>query len=124
MSDLLNRCNERLDSAEDFEHMISAFSATLLKLNFLQIGFIPSHARQEKITLHESNWRLDTYRTVIPAQKPSQRASLFWSKQQRQIGFRAQMDLKHEYKMSGSSLSYEDWCKQHDQDNNDVEHKV
>ncbi len=116
VSELLDRCHERLDKANDFEELLSPFTATLLHLNFLQIGLIPRLARQEKITLHRNNWKLDTYRTVIHAQKTSQRASLFWSKQQREIGFRAQMDLKDEYRVSGSSLSYEDWCKQRDQD--------
>lgn len=110
VSELLNRCNDRLRSAKTFDDLISCFTATLLRLNFLQIGQIPSYPQKDKRSLHRSNWRLDSYRSVIYAQKPAQRAQLFWSKQQKQIGFRAQMDLYYEHRRSNSPLSYEKWC--------------
>jgi hypothetical protein len=109
-SELLKKCEESLCSAKTFDHLVSSFTATLLRLTFLQIGQIPNHSRQEKVSLHKSNWKLDSYRTVIYAQKLTQRAKLFWIKQQRQIGFDAQMELYHEHRRSGSPLNYEDWC--------------
>lgn len=110
-SELLKACEESLHSAKTFDHLVSSFAATLLRLTFLQIGQIPENYRQEKVSLHKSNWKLNSYRTVIYAQKPTQRAQLFWINQQRQIGFGAQRDLYDEYRQSGSTLSYKDWCK-------------
>lgn len=109
-SELLKKCEESLRSARTFDHLVSSFTATLLRLTFLQLGQIPACSKKEKVSLRRSNWKLDGYRTVIYAQKPTQRAQLFWSKQQRQIGFNAQMDLYYEHRRSGSPLSYEDWC--------------
>ena len=110
-SELLKACEESLCSATTFDHLVSSFTATLLRLTFLQIGQIPENYRKDKVSLHKSNWKLDSYRTVIYAQKPTQRARLFWIKQQRQIGFDAQRDLYDEHRRSSSTLSYEDWCK-------------
>ena len=110
-SELLKACEESLRSAKTFDHLGSSFTATLLQLTFLQIGQIPENYKQKKVSLNKSNWKLDSYRTVIYAQKPTQHAQLFWIKQQRQIGFNAQRDLYDEHRRSGSLLSFEDWCK-------------
>lgn len=110
-SELLKACEESLRSAKTFDHLVSSFTATLLQLTFLQIGHIPENYRQERVKLHKSNWKLDSYRTVVYVQKPIQRAQLFWIKQQRQIGFGVQRDLYDEHRRSGLPLSYEDWCK-------------
>ncbi len=102
---------ERIKVLNDIDELISELANTLLKISFLQIGFMPNKkAVDNQVTLKKENWKLDKFRTVLYTQTLEQKENLFKHKQQKQIGFRQQNELLAEYRRSKSKLSYSEWC--------------
>lgn len=45
-------------------------------------------------------------------QTAEQKEAVFWSEQQREIGFQNQMELWHRYHQLRVDISYSKWCKE------------
>ena len=106
----LNHGRDLAKIAESPEDAIAALSATLLHQVFLQLGSSRSRKMENSVPLKASNWDFSAFRSVQYVQTPQQKESLFYSKQRREIGFEAQLDLQAEYRRSKSKLSYSRWC--------------
>jgi hypothetical protein len=102
---------EAVGNATDVDTILSAFTATLLRQVFLQIGFWPDRQNSLKVTLAPSNWRLNQFRNVQYVQTPKQVEALFWTLQQKKFGVERQRELCAEYKASESELPYSKWCE-------------
>jgi len=100
-----------IKKATTFDEAISVFSSTLIHQSFIQIGLMPNRSFADSVNLRKENWKLDSFRSIIIVQNPEQVESVFWSVQQREIGFEAQLKLKEEHRYSKSKLSYSEWCK-------------
>jgi hypothetical protein len=98
------------EAAKEFDELLSALSATLVPLVFLQIGLVPHRTLNPKATLSRKDWRLDGFRTVQYVQTNEQLEAVFWSKQQRSLGVDRQMDLREKYRASKSKVPYSRWC--------------
>ena len=57
----------------EIDEILSTLSATLIKVVFLQLGFVPRSQHVERRILREGNWRLDRYRSVQYVQTEDQR---------------------------------------------------
>lgn len=108
----LARGRKSAKSAKSIEDLLSGFLATLLRQVFLQIGLCPSRRTAPAVTLSRENWRLNVHRSVQYVQSPTQLEAVFWSEQQRRIGFEKQMELHNEYRGSKSRLPFSLWCRQ------------
>ena len=108
----LNFGREGVRAAKDIDDILDAFSATLLKQVFLQIGSLPSRQHIRTVTLKPDSWCLDGMRTVQYVQSLEQLETVFLVKQRREIGFEKQIDLQSEYRSSGSALPFSKWCTQ------------
>lgn len=60
-------------SAEDISELFANLSATLTRVVFLQIGYIPAHDRVELIPLTKKNWNLACVRSVQYLQSSGQK---------------------------------------------------
>lgn len=116
----MDEVNENLDrgmksirASKSVEAMLSGFCATILRQVFLQIGMIPNRRSVRKVPLTRENWRLNAHRSVQYVQTAMQVERLFWSEQQRRIGFEKQMELRSEYRTSNSKLAFSEWCREH-----------
>ena len=98
-------------SAKDFDDLLSALTATLLRQVFLQIGMIPTRSTAHKITLAPKFWTLNGQRSVQYIQTPKQIEASFWSDQQRSIGVEKQRELHNEHRASKSKLAFSQWCR-------------
>jgi hypothetical protein len=66
----------RVNSSKDFEQLFASLAASLGELSFLQLGMMPMRSTQENITVrHQSNWKLDRYRSVQYVQNSEQLAA-------------------------------------------------
>lgn len=102
-----------MKSSKDIELAIAAFSATLVKISFLQVGLIPQRKGfRGSVPLTHKNWRLRNFRTVMYVQSAEQKEALFWSTQQKNLGIPAQRLLWDEFRKSKSQLPYSAWCAQ------------
>lgn len=111
LTKIINDGLERIKTLKDIDELISELANTLLKISFLQIGYIPNRKRVNgQVTLKKENWKLDKFRTVLYAQTSEQKDNLFKHKQQKQVGFHRQNELLAEYRRSKSKLSYSQWC--------------
>jgi len=108
----LLRGEEGVKASTDIDELLSCFEATLVRLVFLQIGFAPNFKGHPGLPLRKENWSLDTYRSVQYVQAAEQLEALFWSEQQRRIGFEKQMELRDEHRRSRSKVPYSVWCRQ------------
>ncbi|MCR4288987.1 MAG: hypothetical protein NUV86_01850, partial [Candidatus Scalindua sp.] len=100
-------------SSINIEELLSAFTATLLRQVFLQIGLIPNRSSTHKVTLKRENWRLNKHRSVQYVQSLTQIEYIFWSEQQKEIGFEQQLELSNKYRLSKSKKPYSQWCRKH-----------
>jgi hypothetical protein len=100
-------------NAKLIEELLSGLSATLIRVVFLQIGMVPNRTQDRKVTLARDNWRLDDFRTIQYVQSSRQLERLFWSKQQKALGFEKQMGLRGQYRASKSKVPYSKWCAEH-----------
>jgi hypothetical protein len=53
-----------IKSAKDISDLFASLSATLTRIVFLQIGYIPAHDRVESVSLTPKNWNLACVRSV------------------------------------------------------------
>jgi hypothetical protein len=60
-------------SAKDISELFAGLSATLTRVVFLQIGYIPAHDRVESISLTQKNWNLACVRSVQYVQSSEQK---------------------------------------------------
>ena len=56
--------------------LFASLAATLARLSFLQIGFLPNRYSHEKVRLVPSNCQLDVFRSVLYVQSPEQKRRL------------------------------------------------
>jgi hypothetical protein len=108
----LSRGEETLKSSKDIDDLLSSFTATLLRQVFLQIGMRPTRSDAQKVSLSKENWKLNSHRSVQYVQSKVQLEAVFWSEQQKKIGFQKQMALHDEHRQSKSELPYSEWCRQ------------
>jgi len=103
---------ERIKKDSDIDEVIATLAGTLIRVSFLQIGLMPNRKGSAKSsTLRKDAWRLNSFSSVIYTQTLEQKERIFWSKQQREIGFDAQLDLNAEYRRSKTNIPYSEWCK-------------
>jgi hypothetical protein len=108
-----------IETAEDIEEAISHLAATFINISFLQVGLMPKRKGiSSKISLKKENWKLNPYRSVIYIQSPQQKENLFSDKQQQEIGFQKQLELKNAHRNSKSKLLYSEWCTKNTQQTN------
>ncbi|MBX3628140.1 MAG: hypothetical protein KF892_24230 [Rhizobacter sp.] len=110
----LARGESAISESKDIDDLLASFTATLLRQVFLQLGACPDRRVLDRVALTKENWRLNGHRSVQYVQSREQLESVFWSKQQEEIGFEAQMKLHNEHRWSKSHLSYSEWCRQRD----------
>lgn len=111
LTETINDGLESIKRLTEINELISELANTLLRIAFLQIGFIPNRkAVDGQVTLKKENWKLDKFRTVLYTQTPEQKESLFKHKQQKRIGFPQQKDLLAEHRHSKSKLPFSKWC--------------
>ena len=66
----------RVKLSTDFEQLFANLAASLGEISFLQLGMIPMRLTQESVTLrHQSNWKLDRYRSVQYVQNAEQQTA-------------------------------------------------
>jgi len=100
--------------SRNIDDLLACFTATLLRQVFLQIGALPERTGQPGVSLKKENWCLNGQRSVQYVQSRTQIESMFWSEQQKRIGFSRQMELRNEHRRSNSALPYSEWCRQHE----------
>jgi hypothetical protein len=101
---------KEIKMSEDIEESISSLAATFINISFIQVGLMPRRKGKSKVSLRKENWELNIYRSVIYIQSFQQKEELFWDKQQDEIGFREQLELKDAHRISKSKLPYSEWC--------------
>jgi hypothetical protein len=111
VKDNLSHGKKLAKSSKNPDDLFSAFTATLLRQVFIQIGFMPERTGKERITLQRECWRLNDVRSVQYIQSKKQIEASFWSQQQKEIGFDNQMELNREYRESMSKLPFSEWCQ-------------
>lgn len=103
---------ERIKRDGDIDEIIASLAGTLIRVSFMQIGLMPNRSGTSKsATLRKDAWRLNPFRSVIYTQTKEQKNKLFWSKQQKEIGFDTQFKLYAEYRRSKAETPYSEWCK-------------
>lgn len=103
---------KRIKGDSEIDEIISNLAGTLIRVSFMQIGLMPNRkGADRRTTLRKDDWRLDPFRSVIYTQTKEQKEKMFWSKQQREIGFDAQLKLSTEYRRSKADIPYSEWCK-------------
>lgn len=66
----------RTESSSEIDELFSGLAATLAKVVFLQIGFVPRGRRSvERVALTPRNWKLNPVRSVQYVQNEQQRAT-------------------------------------------------
>jgi hypothetical protein len=65
-----------LASSKSIDEMFSSLSATLIRVIFLQLGFMPNRMHMDRVTLTERNWQLDVHRSVQFVQNEQQQLKL------------------------------------------------
>jgi hypothetical protein len=104
------RGEEAAKSSKDIDDILSNFTATLLRQEFLLIGMLPNRRTAHKVTLSRENWRLNGHRSVQYVQSSIQLEAEFWNEQQGRIGFERQMELRNEHRASRSKVPFSQWC--------------
>ena len=107
----LSRGEKQIRSSKEIDELLSSFEATLLRQVFLQIGMVPNRKGQPGVSLRKENWQLNGQRSVQYVQSPAQVEAIFWSEQQRKLGFEKQMELHNEHRWSKSKQPYSAWCR-------------
>ena len=62
-----------IKNAKDISELFASLSATLTRIVFLQIGYIPAHGRVESVSLTQKNWNLACVRSVQYVQSTAQK---------------------------------------------------
>lgn len=100
--------------AKNTDDLIAALTATLLRQVFLQLGSCPSRKTVQSAPLKAQHWDFSGFRSVQIVQTPQQREMLLLSKQRRKIGAERQRDLEAEFRKSETTISYAEWCEEHE----------
>ena len=102
-----------IESSKSIDELTAALAGYLIRVSFLQIGDMPRRKGSGKnYSLNSRNWQLGKFRKAVYLQTKTQKEDLFWSKQQRKIGFQKQISLHDKYRESKSELTYMDWCEE------------
>lgn len=111
---IVERGIELAKQGKSIDELISILAGCMTAISFMQIGLMPHRkGLDKKIALRKGNWNLSKYRTVVYLQTDEQKESLYMNKQQKKIGYEKQMELRREYFMSGSKMTYPEWCENH-----------
>ena len=98
---------------ESIDEVIASLAGVLIEISFLQVGYMPQRTgSRHKYPIRAGAWKLNSFRSVAYLQTKEQAENLFWSKQQKQLGVREQMELHDEYARSQSGIPYSAWCEQ------------
>jgi hypothetical protein len=62
-----------IKSAKDISELFASLSATLTRIIFLQIGYIPAHNSLESVPLTQKNWNLACVRSIQYVQSTEQK---------------------------------------------------
>jgi hypothetical protein len=109
----IDRGVQAISKADAIDEIVGILAGTLIEVSFLQIGLMPRRkGRAAKYPLRKGEWKLNAHRSVVYLQTNAQKEALFWSKQQKQIGFDKQLTLQGEYRRSKSEMPYSEWCYQ------------
>ena len=112
----IDRAVEEIMAAEAIDEIISIIAGTMIEVSFLQVGLMPRRkGHTGRYPLRKGRWKLNAYRTVVYLQTKAQKEALFWSKQQKRIGFDNQLTLHGQYRKSKSNLSYSEWCAEREE---------
>lgn len=72
-NEILESGRAHIKSAKDISELFASLSATLTRIVFLQIGYIPAHGRFESVSLTPKNWNLACVRSVQYVQSTAQK---------------------------------------------------
>lgn len=70
---ILELGHAHIKSTKEISELFAILSATLTRLAFLQIGYIPAHDRVESVSLTQKNWNLTCVRSVQYVQSAEQK---------------------------------------------------
>lgn len=87
-NEILELGRAHIKSAKDISELFASLSATLTRIVFLQIGYIPAHGRFESVRLTPKNWNLEGVRSVQYVQSNAQKetAKLLEKRKNESIG--------------------------------------
>ena len=69
----LEHGKEITKTAKSADELFASLSATLMRIVFLQIGFVPRRHSMDKVPLSKEYWKLDSVRSVQYVQSKEQR---------------------------------------------------
>lgn len=72
-----------LKSNKNIDDFIATIASTLIKISFLQIGFMPCRYSSENVSLRKENWKLDVHRSVNYTQTKKQKENFLYYKQEK-----------------------------------------
>jgi len=73
MKQILELGLSHIKTAKEISELFASLSATLTRLAFLQVGYIPDHYRLESVPLTQRNWNLACVRSVQYVQSNEQK---------------------------------------------------
>lgn len=73
VDDIVMHGVERVKSANDFDDLFQALSASYIELSFHQIGLMPTRSSNFRAQLRKDYWKLDPYRSVQYVQNLEQK---------------------------------------------------
>ena len=76
--EILELGHAHIKSAKEISELFASLSATLTRLVFLQIDYIPAHHRVESISLAQKNWNFSCVRSVQYVQSIAQKKTAKW----------------------------------------------
>ena len=75
VADIIDHGKVLVSRSENIDDVMSGLAATMSRLVFQLIGFVPRrHGVRSTVSLRSSNWRLDQVRSIQYVQTPAQRA--------------------------------------------------
>ncbi|MEK7761487.1 MAG: hypothetical protein AAB433_07905 [Nitrospirota bacterium] len=72
---ILDLGQTHIKTAKDISELFASLSATLTRLAFLQIGYVPKHYQVKSVSLAQKNWNLSSVRSVQYVQSIEQKKS-------------------------------------------------
>jgi len=103
---------DSLKREKEIDELINVLASTVIQLSFLQLGLMPRRkGKKVKSSTRKGAWSLDSYRSIQYIQTEEQKENIFWSKQQQDIGFQKQIELRSKYRESKQKIPYSEWCK-------------
>jgi len=73
VTELVELGSSQIQSAKEISDLLASLSATLTRLVFLQIGYLPSRHAVDSVPLVPRNWTLDPVRSVQYVQSSAQK---------------------------------------------------